>query len=206
MTTALLEKNEIKKHDAMDTEVVPYHWTVERFYRAADANIFDNPSRLEIIQGRIIEKMPTGPLHTTISFDLAERLRETTGPGFLVREERAVHLAFDSELIPDIALVRGKSADYRGTHPIPENVALLIEVSVTSADYDLGEKSLRYAQAGITDYWVVLVNDNAIVRHREPTPEGYKNVTRLAGDDTLSPLAMPKAAWTINVLLGQGEN
>lgn len=204
MATALLEKQEFEEPrvENGETESVPYHWTVERFYRAANANVFDNPSRLEIIHGRIMEKMPTGPLHTTISYDLAERLRETLGLGYLVREERAIHIAFDGEPIPDIALVRGKSSDYRTGHPTPEKVSLLIEVSVTSIEYDLGEKALLYAQAGITDYWVVLVNEMAIIRHREPSAQGYKSVTRLTGADLISPLAVPEVGWTIDTLLG----
>ena len=202
MAIALLEK---QKSEAARGEAgaVPYHWTVERFYRAADANVFDDPSRLELIQGRIIERVPTSPLHTTISYDIAERLREVAGADFLVREERAVHLAFDSELIPDIALVRGKSSDYREQHPTPQNVVLLVEVSDTSADYDLGEKAIQYAQAGIRDYWVVLVKENAIVVHRQPSPAGYQDVTRLSGTDALSPLALPEIVWTVDTLLGK---
>ncbi len=207
MATALLEKQDIKRLDTAEGETGPilYHWTVERFYRAANANVFDDPGRLEVIQGRIMEKMPTGPLHTTISYDLAERLRETFGAGYLVREERAIHVAFDGEPLPDVALVRGKSSDYRAGHPTPDRVSLLIEVSVTSVEYDLGEKALLYARAGIADYWVVLVNEAVLVRHWEPTPEGYKEVRRLAGADTLSPLAAPNVVWTVNALLGNGE-
>lgn len=204
MATVLLGK---QKDEAAQSEadVVPYRWTVERFYRAADADVFDDPSRLELIQGRIIEKMPTSPLHTTISFDIAEHLREAAGADFLVREERAVHLAFDSELIPDIALVRGKSSDYREQHPTPQNVVLLVEVSVTSADYDLGEKAIQYAQAGINDYWAVLVKEKAIAVHSEPLAEGYKEVLRLSGQDRLSPPGLPEIVWTVDALLGKED-
>ncbi len=181
------------------------HWTTEEFYRAAAAGKFDDPGRLELIQGRIIEKMPTGPLHTTVSYDIAEQLRAAAGLDFLVREERAIHLAFDGEPIPDIALVRGKSSEYRRTHPTPGNVALLVEVSVTTMDYDLGEKALMYAKAGISDYWVVIPQAQEIVVHRQPTPEGYQEVTRLTGADTLSPLTMLEAVWTVSVLLGREE-
>ncbi len=61
---------------------------------------------------------------------------------------------------------------------------------------------MLYAQAGISDYWVVLVKEATIVRHREPTPEGYRDVKRLAGADTISPLTAPEAVWTVSALLG----
>ena len=61
------------------------------------------------------------------------------------------------------------------------------------------------AEVGVQDYWVVLVNENAVVVHRDPTPGGYSSVTRMAGADTLSPLAMPEAVWTIDTLLGRED-
>lgn len=209
MATALLEKPEVTEQEDKQPEtsdgVTPYHWTVERFYRAAQANVFDDPGRLELVHGRILEKMPTGPLHTTVSYDIAERLRAAAGLDFLVREERAIHLAFDGEPIPDIALVRGRSPDYRKNHPAPENVALLVEVSVSSIDYDLGEKALLYAKVGIEDYWVVMPEAQEIVMHRQPSAEGYGEVTRLVGAEALSPLAMPEVDWTVDALLGREE-
>ncbi len=190
---------------ALAEQINTQHWTAEKFYQAAAAGAFSDPGRLEIIHGRIIEKMPTGPLHTTVSYDIAERLRLAAGAEFLVREERAIHLTFDGEPIPDIALVRGKSPDYRKNHPAPENVALLVEVSVSSIEYNLGEKALLYAKADIKDYWVVIPEAQEIVVHRQPSPEGYGEVMRLTGDDALSPLAAPNVVWTVNALLGREE-
>ncbi len=182
-----------------------HHWTVEEFYRAYDTGEFGYSGRLELIQGRIIEKMPPGPHHSYLADAVAHMLRVATEPPLLVREEKAIRIAFDGQTIPDISVVRGRRADYGERHPTPEDVALLVEVSDTTAAYDLGGKPVLYAQAGITDYWVVLVNEAAIVRHRIPTLEGYQEVTRLAGHDTLSPLAAPEAAWTVSTLLGGEE-
>lgn len=68
--------------------------------------------------------------------------------------------------------------------------------------YDLGGKALLYAQAGIEDYWMVLVKENAVVVHRDPSAEGYRSVVKLIGSDTLSPLVLPDVSWTITELLG----
>jgi len=200
MNTTFAPHQEAAQHKRQDEVGL---WTVDQFYQAAAAGGFADPSRLELLHGRITGRMPSGPLHTTVSFDVAENLRDALAARYLVREERATHIAFDSELIPDIALVRGRSSDHRERHPGPENVALLVEVAVTSVDYNLGEKALVYAQAGIGDYWVVLAEARAVVVHRLPAPEGYQDVTRLTGDDTLSPLAAPETAWTVNALLGR---
>jgi len=179
------------------------HWTVEEFQRAASAGAFSDPGHLEIIHGRIREKMPEGGRHTGMRRRIARLLRVALEPSSFTCEECPLRIAFDGEPIPDVMFTRNE--DYGDQHPTPEDVVLLIEVSDTTAVYDLGGKALLYAQAGITDYWVVLVNEAVIVRHRTPTPEGYKEVTRLVGADTLSPLAMPEAVWTVDALLGREE-
>ena len=181
------------------------HWTVDEFYRAYDAGGLDQNKRWELLQGRIIEKMPPGPHHAALSDIISQLLRDRMQPSYIVREEKSVHLAFDSELVPDITVARGVRTDYLDHHPTAKELVLLVEVADTSAAKDLGEKAQSYAQAGMSEYWVVLVNENAIVRHRQPSAEGYGEVVRLAGTDTLSPLAMPEAAWTISELLGHSD-
>jgi len=179
------------------------HWTVEEFERAASAGTFGEPGRLEIIQGRITEKMPEGGRHTGLRRRLARRLRAALEPDCFVCEECPLRIAFDGEPIPDVMFTRKE--DYGDRHPTPTDVVLLIEVADSSVENDLGEKALLYAQAGIVDYWVVLAGARAIAVHRQPTPEGYQDVVRLAGTDTLSLLAMPEAAWTVNDLLGRAD-
>ena len=207
MATALLEKQDVQKPEAAESEAapVPYHWTVDAYYRAYDAGVFEHPERLELIQGRIIENMSQGPRHSTLASVIADMLSDAMRPGFAIRQEKPIRIDFDGEPIPDVTALRGRQADYGERQPTPEDAALVVEVSDTTVAYDLGGKALLYAQAGITDYWVVLVNESVIVRHRTPTPEGYQDVTRLAGADTLSPLASPEAVWTVGALLGREE-
>lgn len=207
MATALLEKRDAKWPEAAQAEAgpVPYHWTVDTLYRALDAGVFEHPERLELIHGEIIEHMGQNPPHSSLASEIADMLRAAFPSRHAIREEKPIHIASDGEPIPDVCVVVGKQSDYRDHHPAPQDVALLVEVADSSVAYDLGEKALLYAQAGVTDYWVVLVNEATFVRHRGPALEGYKEVTRLAGGDTLSPLAAPEAVWTVNAMLGHEE-
>jgi len=207
--TLTLEKTQAKPReakappfDAPDTE---YHWTVAAFYRAINAGVFEQPERLELIQGRIIENMSQGPRHSTLASIVADMLRDALRRQFAVREEKPIRIDFDGEPIPNILLLKGRQTDYEDQQPVPEDVALLVEVSDTTVLYDLGGKALLYAQAGIRDYWVVLVNEGAIVQHREPTPDGYQSAVRLSGSDAISPLAAPETVWTTEVLLGRED-
>lgn len=205
MAMALLEKQDVEGPEAVggETGPVPYHWTVDALYRAYNAGVFEDPQRLELIHGRIIRKMSQNAPHASLRRRLSRRLRGSMEPSFLVMEESPLRLALDGEPVPDLFIVTGTEEDYDQRHPTQSNAMLVVEVSDTTVTYDLGEKALLYAEAGIADYWVVLVNEAAIVRHRGPTPEGYKEVARLAGNDALSPLAAPEAVWTVDALLNR---
>ena len=211
MAIALLEKQEVKEQvQAADlgeggTEADQDHWTVEAYYQAFHAGAFQAPKRLELIHGRIIRKMPQDPSHASLRRRLSGRLRGGVSSMLLVMEESPLRLALDGEPVPDVLVVTGTEADYDLKHPTQAEAMLVVEVSNTTADYDLGEKARLYAQAGISDYWVVLVNTMEVVVHREPSPDGYQNVARLSGAETISPLAMPDAVWTIDALLGKGS-
>ena len=213
MATALLEKQvekqEVEKLKAAEDDGGPveYHWTVDALYRALDAGVFEHPERLELIQGRIIENMAQDPLHRAMRVRVARRLRVALMPRLVVLEECPVHIAFDGELTADAVALRGAEAeaDYDERHPEGQDVAVLVEVLNTTAAYDLSVKADQYAKSGVPDYWVVLVNEDAIVRHRDPTSGGYAEVVRLAGQDTISPLAAPEAVWTVAALLGREE-
>ena len=199
MATTLHEKQEV---DRLETPLQGGQWTAEDFYRAAASGAFEDPDRLELIHGRLIRPMQ-GERHANLCSRLSRQLRRALDPPLFAWDEKPVHIAFDDEPIPDLMFTYEE--EYLGRHPFPEDLALLVEVSDATAAYDLGEKVLLYAQAGITDYWVVLVNEAAIVCHREPTPEGYQSVIRLAGNETLSPLAAPEIAWTVETLIGREE-
>ena len=149
------------------------------------------------------DEQKIGERHTGLRRRIARRLRNALEPSSFVCEECPLRIAFDGEPIPDILFTRKE--DYGDQHPTPTDVVLLIAVSDSALEYDLGGKALLYAQAGILDYWVVVAAEAAVVRHRQPSPDGYQEVVRLTGTDTLSPLVLPGAAWTISELLGRAE-
>lgn len=182
-----------------------YQWTAPMFYRALDAGAFGLWPKVELVRGRLIEHPGQTPPHAYTAGHLADCLRDALNPAFRVREHRPIALAEDTHADTDVLVIIGRRFVYAQRHPGPDDTLLLVEVSDLTADYDLGDKALLYAQAGINDYWVVLVNDASLVRHRQPTPEGYAEVTRLAGANTISPLAAPEAVWTVDALLGREE-
>lgn len=178
-----------------------FHWTVDTFYRAINAGVFDEPERLELINGEIRQRMSMNPAHAALTERIARRFRALFEPRFWVREEKPLRISFDGEPEPDILVVTGSADDYEERHPTPEVVRLLVEVADSSADYDTGEKAALYAQAGIPDYWVTLVNQRVLVIHRDPTPDGYASTIRLREGDVVTPLFAPDVTIAVADLL-----
>jgi Uma2 family endonuclease len=61
---------------------------------------------------------------------------------------------------------------------------------------DRSTKQRLYAEARIQEYWVVDCAAEAVEVHRDPGPEGYRDVRRLTDPATLAPLAFPDVQVT----------
>ena len=67
----------------------------------------------------------------------------------------------------------------------------MIEVAETSLAYDRSTKLRLYAEAGIPEYWVVDCTAETVEVHRGPGPDGYREVSLVAGVTTLRLQAFP---------------
>ena len=77
----------------------------------------------------------------------------------------------DSVPEPDLAVVAGQVADYRHAHPT--TALLVIEVAVSSLGLDR-EKAAIYAEAGVTEYWLVVAGQEKIEVYTEPRDGTYQ--------------------------------
>ncbi len=182
-----------------------YRWTAPMFYRALDGGAFGLWPKVELIRGRLVEHPGQTPRHAYTVAHIADCFRDVLEPALQVREHCPIAISDDTHADTDVLMVNDCRSEYEERHPGPDDSLLLVEVSDLAADYDLGEKASIYAQAGIADYWVVLVNEAAIVVHRQPALGRYQKISRLTGTNRLSPLALPEVAWTISELLGRPE-
>jgi Uma2 family endonuclease len=104
-----------------------------------------------------------------------------------------------SEPQPDVAVVRRIENDYGDAHPLPLDVALLIEVSSSSLKFDLGRKLQLYAENMIAEYWVIDVDQQVVLVHRNPAANRYESIESFTTTSTIAPLAAPECrldlAW-----------
>ena len=94
---------------------------------------------------------------------------------------------------PDLAVLEHPCLAYETANPGPSDVRLLVEISDTTLAFDLGTKSRLYARAGIHEYWVVDVQGQRILVHRNPRAGVYENVTYPAGASEWMMRSRPKA-------------
>jgi Uma2 family endonuclease len=98
-------------------------------------------------------------------------------------------------------VVRGEIIDYADHHPRPDEVELVVEVADSTLKQDCEVKDKLYAQAGITDYWVLDVKNRQLHIFRNPAPTGYTNHLILSEPNQVSLLAFPQVSLTLASML-----
>lgn len=150
--------------------------TIDQYEEMARLGVLDDP-RVELINGFLVKKMTKRPWHSSTVGVLEELLRGMLPAGWHLRTEQPIRLPDYDEPEPDLAIARGKPADYRRRHPGAEDVAMVIEVSESSLRVDRSDKLRAYARGGIAEYWIVNLVDRRIEAHRLPGATGYASTT-----------------------------
>ena len=162
------------------------------------------PERWELVQGEIVSKMGTNLPHSMIAKRMDVWL-SSVFPTACILPTCSIDVAPEdnptSEPEPDITVLHQPAGEL-GHNPTPGDIALLVEVSDTTLDHDLGPKAKLYARAGIAEYWVVDIKGRRIHQHRLPQPEGYASLRVVESGEALSPLARPDAALTLGIVFG----
>ncbi|MDX2212402.1 MAG: Uma2 family endonuclease [Oculatellaceae cyanobacterium bins.114] len=150
------------------TAVTPKRFTLNDYHRLIDLKFFAEGDRIELIRGELIQMAAKGTPHsvcnTRLLYELLPLLRDCA----LVRNQGPVILPLDSEPEPDFAIVRFRDDLYLSTHPYPDDIVLIIEVSDSSLDYDQTTKLSLYAENQIQHYWIVNLVDRCLEQYSEP--------------------------------------
>ena len=87
------------------------------------------------------------PLHSCLLHSLVAWL-DTTFTSELVEQGATVDLDPFHQLDPDAFVLNKPFRAFPFNHPTPADIRRLVEVSVSTREYDLGPKAARYAAAG----------------------------------------------------------
>lgn len=171
-------------------QLPPHRFTQDAFFRMLDAGILHPEDRVELIDGEIVDMTPSGPQHAEYVDRLlhlfANVMAETR-----VRVQGSLDLGPATLVDPDFMLLRPKPEGYVDALPTGEDVLLVVEVADASLVRDRQVKARLYAAAGIGDYWIVEVERQVIVVHRDPQADRYDQIETIKGSKAVAPLHLP---------------
>ena len=176
---------------AVEVAATRRRFTRQEYYRMAEVGILGRRDRVELIKGEIVEMSPIGRRHGAFVDNLTRLLVLRLADRAIVRVQGAVALADDTEPQPDLAILRHGAVPYKARDAWAEDALLVIEVAESSLAYDRSTKMRLYAEAGIPEYWVVDCTAETVEVHRGPGPDGYGDVSLVAGEATLAPQVFP---------------
>ena len=186
-------------------------FSVEEYYRMAEAGILLPDERVELIDGEIIVMAPIGRLHNSGVDRFAFYFSEQSKGRYIVRSQGSVRIGEGSEPEPDIALLSFRDDFYAYAQPGPADILLVIEVSDTTLAYDRNVKVNLYARFDIPETWVMNLPGDCIEGFSEPGPDGYAKHTVYRRGDKISPVSLPDVEFAVDDLLppvdaaGEGE-
>lgn len=158
----------------MSLPIAKHYFTVAEFERMAEAGVFAEDVRLELIEGEIVEMSPVGSRHAAYVKFFSRLLNRAFGDIGLISTQDPIQLNDLSEPQPDVALLRLRDDFYRNAHPTPAEVLLIIEVADTTVGYDRLVKVPLYAKAGIPEVWLVNLPEEQIELYAEPLHGAYQ--------------------------------
>lgn len=148
----------------------PQLWqiSVERYHEMIAAGLLTEDDRLELLEGYLVEKMTVNPPHAFVTETIREAITAILPDLFFVSSQQPVTMP-DSEPEPDVLVVKGKRRDFIQRHPMPAEVALLVEVADSTINQDQNWKKRIYGRAGIVTYWIVNLPERQIEVYTQPS-------------------------------------
>ena len=179
-----------------------HRYTVADYHRMGEAGILAPDSRVELIDGEIIDMPPIGTQHAGKVNYLVKVLAQAVGDRAVLLVQNPVVLGDYSSPQPDLALARPQADFYASRHPQPGDLMLVVEVADTSLRFDRDDKVPLYARHGIPEVWLVDLKAKHLVRYRNPRQGAY---TLIDQPDLGSPLeiaALPETRFDLRTLFG----
>mgnify|MGYP003392611131 CR=1 FL=1 len=160
--------------------------TIDEWRRLGEAAIFPPESRIELINGEILDMAPIGFNHAGHLNRLNRLLTRLIPDEVIPSVQNPLQLGDLSEPQPDFMLLKPNADCYSSRHPIADDVLLLVEVADSSLGYDQNQKLRLYALHGIPEYWLLNLNDACLEVYRQPNGEVYAEKTTLRTGDSIT--------------------
>ncbi len=175
-------------------------FTLAEYHRMVESGAFVGLLKpLELFRGELRMMSPQGARHAEVVASLADWSYDVTDRSRVrIRIQSPIEITgLGSEPEPDVVWAEPKRY---ARHPHPCEILLLIEVAEHSLAYDLGEKCVLYAEAGIREYWVCDIPQRIVHAFREPHGGKFHDCRQVSGASRVSPSLVADTACSVNDL------
>jgi Uma2 family endonuclease len=148
--------------------------------------------RVELLDGHLIKKPETTPKHIYALLELYQNVMMLFQNRAVTLCRSTIQLPEDSRPDPDIALLKLETP--RDRLPLPDDIYLVIEVSDSTLIRDRETKLELYARDGITEYWIVNLEQNQLEVYRDPEGTRYATSFTVKNATPTTCLAFPDDA------------
>lgn len=163
--------------------------SLEEFHRMVEAGVFPEDLRLELVEGELLEMSPIGKRPAATVNRLTARFAPLV-PERAILAVQNPRVVGESELYPDLALLKPRPDFYEKRLPEGRDALLVVEVANTTLDYDLKVKLPLYAAGGVPEVWVVDLTGRRVLVHRNPEGRAYREAEALGPGETLNVLGL----------------
>ena len=153
--------------------VRPLPLRVEDFFLLDASGAFEGYGKTELLDGGVVyvnaQHRPHARCKTALYDALRDSLRSLGSP-LVVLIEATIAMPPHDAPEPDLVL----TSEPDGEGPVPlSSVALIVEVSDTTLEGDMGTKAAIYARHEVPEYWVADLAGRHIVQMWNPAQDGY---------------------------------
>ncbi len=154
--------------------------SVDDFLILDRSGAFESYAKTELIDGKIYVVNAQYSEHMKAKVHLLRRIADACDAlcdGLEAWSEGSIAMAPASMPEPDIFITTATPT----SGPVDEKtVALIVEISDTTAKYDLGKKARLYASAGVPEYWVVDLAAGKLHQMWSPSAKAYAEKREVA--------------------------
>jgi Uma2 family endonuclease len=185
----------------MESETTKKLFTVDEYYRMAEAGILKPEDRVELIDGEIIEMSPIGNRHLGCVNRANRLFASAFEKRVVVSVQNPLRLSNYTEPEPDVVLLKPRADDYASKKPAADDALLVLEVAETTLAYDRDVKVPRYAAAGVPEVWIENLRDDLLLVYRNPSGAAYTTSLALRRGDSIAPVGLSDAVFSVEELL-----
>ncbi len=166
------------------------------YNRLVELGSFED-EHVELLHGMLITMSPQSAARAECIGRLTETLVLAVAGSAIVRIQSPLAIQDHSEPEPDVAVV--PLGNYATSHP--QGAWLIVEVAETSLRKDSTVKAALYAQANVTEYWIVNLSQGAVDIYSEPRDGVYTSIKHAHAGDIVRLIHFPDVCIDIASIL-----